>query len=836
MQKLAWGLLAVAVLVFAVLWPKDEGGETESAAPASPEVSSEGIAESLVGEPDEDSMSTATIAERDSERVDAAPKDLEAIADPPYPRARIFGEIYGELGDPLSGVMVSLRSVGEAWVDKERYPHELPELQTETDAQGAFELEAPLPTSDWISLSIKPDDYHGKAGREFGIAGGRNEEPIAPGGNDLGRIVLVDAGAFEGFVLDAAGSPVQGARVRLDGSFPGGYSLGASTEADGSYRVGHVPAGSYKAEALKEGLATAKHGSFTIASGRATRGIDFALVPAPSIAGRVIDEAGQPLANVRLWGWPKNSGQGAGARSGKDGSFRISLPQDEPYSLEATLDGYAGYDSGHLKHFAPGTEGIEVVLKRPNLTTYSVVNAESGAPVETFGLKVIAVRSEHGTTSSSAHNEAARSSDHPGGEVQQRGDPRFDDYTIVAPGFAPRRGRVAHDVEGVPRQTLRLEPAGWIVGRFVLEGEPMGNATLQLSADRVPARPGVTEGEDDVFSDDWVQDLGPFEGRLRNFRADEDGAFRIGDLAAGTYELRLAATGVAPRVVERIRVEFGRETDLGDVEAFLPSAIAGRIVLTAGIPSSGLAISLGDANWADDEKAQTTDVEGRFEFANLEEGIHHLWIESKPGVLLRGKPIQVELGRAERREVLLELGDLVPARIEAHVRIRGQGAEGLSITAESESSASHDSLGETNELGVAAGDAHPGEQVHVEVKSRRGLLVGRSAAQPLFGAQPATFDLDLNPGRLTIGFAKEHLGDRELPHVLALSVVEEASGRRQIAHLHAKDWSASGGEWQTDLGWIAPGDYRLSMHVGSQPLVAEVRLVPSDEQQVTLAE
>lgn len=836
MQKLAWGLLAAAVLVLAVLWPKDEGPETQSVAPASPEVSSEGTAESLVGESSADSLSAAAIAERDSERVDAVPEALETIAEPQYPRARIFGEIYGELGDPLSGVKVSMDSVGEDWVDKELYPHELPELRTETDERGAFELEAPLPTSDWISLSIKPDDYHGRAGRDFGIAGGRNEDPIAPGDNDLGRIVLVDAGAFEGFVVDAAGLPVQGARVRLDGSWPGGYALNAETEPDGSYRVRHVPAGSYKAEALKEGLVTGKHGSFKVANGRDTLGINFELDSAPTIAGRVIDEEGQPLANVRLWGWPKNSGQGAGARSGDDGSFRISLPQDEPYNLEATLNGYAKYDSGHRKHFDPGTEGIEVVLVRPRLTTYTVVNAESNAPIETFGLKIITVRTEHGTTSSSDHDEAARPVEHPGGNVQERGDPRFDDFTIVAPGFAPKRGRVSHDVGGVPSQTIRLEPAGWMTGRFALDGKPLANVTIQASADRLPARPGVTDGEDDVFSDDWVKDLGRFEGRSRNFLAEDDGAFRIGDLAAGTYELRLCATGVAPRVLERIRVESGRETDLGDVEAFLPSTIAGRIVLTAGVPSSGLTISLGDANWADDEKAQTTDVEGRFEFANLEEGTHHLWIEPKPGVLLRGKPIQVQLGRAEQREVLIELGERVPARIEARIRIRGQAAAGLSVIAKSEPSANNDLLGETNELGVATGDAHPGDLVYVEVESRRGLHVGRSKAQPIYSAQTAIFDLDLNPGRLTVGFAKEHLGDRELPHVLALSVSAEPSSHRQIAHLHAKDWSESNGEWQTDLGWLAPGDYRLSLHVGSQPLVADVRLNSNGEETVTLAE
>ena len=62
------------------------------------------------------------------------------------------------------------------------------------------------------------------------------------------QVVLASAGAFAGRVTAADGTPIGGARVRLDGVFPGGHSLGSRSLEDGTYRVGHIPQGSYPTE------------------------------------------------------------------------------------------------------------------------------------------------------------------------------------------------------------------------------------------------------------------------------------------------------------------------------------------------------------------------------------------------------------------------------------------------------------------------------------------------------------------------------------------------------------------------------------------------------------
>ncbi|MEM7518695.1 MAG: carboxypeptidase-like regulatory domain-containing protein [Planctomycetota bacterium] len=168
-----------------------------------------------------------------------------------------------------------MNSVGERWLSLDKHPEEIPQFEAVSDASGSFVIEAPLPSSDWITLRVTPDEFHGEAGRNFGRAGGRDEPYLLEGDNDLGVLTLTDAGAFEGVVLDEDGNPVEGVRVSVSNSFPGGYVVAASTQADGTYRVGHVPAGRYDIETKKRGYLTAKNRGVLVRNGRVRSEVDF---------------------------------------------------------------------------------------------------------------------------------------------------------------------------------------------------------------------------------------------------------------------------------------------------------------------------------------------------------------------------------------------------------------------------------------------------------------------------------------------------------------------------------------------------------------------------------
>lgn len=760
--------------------------------------------------------------------VDAVDQRSEVIepvvaeARPELVRSRVFGRVCDVNDVPLAGVRVWLNSVGERWITEEQHPEPIPKYEWTTDATGSFEFDVPLPTSSWISLSIKPSDFHSRAGRDFGPAGGRDEEPLRAGDNDLGTFVLDETGAFTGRVVDRGGAPIAEARARLDGAFPGGYSLSSKTGTDGTYRVGHVPKGRYAAEALAKGYLTGKVAVVEVRGGQVTPGIDFVLDSAASISGRVVDAEGAPLAGAKLWGWPSSSGQGAGSRSAADGSFTVYLPQDEPYSMSAKLAGYETFESKRGQDYPPGTEGLEIVLKRPDLATFVVRDAESGEAIERFGLATHKVRNADGrTTSSSAHDEPAPLAEHPGGVAQQQGSSLYI-YTIVAPGYGPRRGAVSFDDEGSRQQTIELAKDGAISGRFVLAGEGLAHPSIVLSADRIPLRPGVTDDEDDIFSNDWGTDMDRFAGRRQQHRGEEDGRFRIEGLAQGTYELRFSASGVARRVVERVQVESGKSTDLGDIEAFTSGEIRGTILLPAGVPVSGLIIATGDDHFADDERAQRTGSSGSFHFTGLSEGTHYLWVEEKAGVLLSGKPTVVQLARSESKVLQLDLSERVPCELEVLVRIGGQPASGLRVQALPPKGRVRE-VGRTDSQGVALGYVEVRDDSKLRVLGQSGLRLGdRTLGRPMVANTRQSVDVNFEAGSLSLAIVDG--GAESIGRLQVLSVVPAEGGRPQIVHLRPKNWTEVSGELRSELGYIAPGRYTLSLQVGPRRVlgVAEV--------------
>ena len=735
-----------------------------------------------------------------------------------YPTARVFGRVVEVEGLPLAEMGVDMHTVGGPWVGDELHPDELPDrYETTTGTDGRFELVVPVPTSDWISLMVRPDDFHGRAGRNFGLAGGRNEDPVRAGDNDLGDFVLVNAGAIDGRILAADGAPLEGATARLDGSSPGGYSARGKSGADGGYRIAHVPAGVYDVEALAEGFVTAKRAAVTVRDGQATAGVDLMLSPASSIAGRVVDEAGAPLKGVRLWGWPESSGQGAGGHSREDGGFRIYLPQDEPYTLRATLLEYEKHDPGRGVLHRPGTEDIEIVLRKRVVTTY-VVCGPSGVPVERFGLKIIEVRTPGGgTKSSSAHREPAELEDHPGGEVELAGDPELHDYTIVAPGFAPRRDRVAFDVVTERRQTIVLRPGATLRGQFVLDGKPVESPTLRLDADRFPIDPTLDD-EDDWFSSNWKTDLDEFAGRLRFGMGAADGTFEVEDLAAGTYELTLTASGVAPLLVERVKLREGETLDLGTLAASAPGVLSGIVLLPQGISPAGLEITVGDSASGDDETAQTINAGGTFRFDGLAAGKHFLRVEWKAGVVVSGEPFAFDLAAGEQRDVTLDLSERVPCRVEVHVRLGGEVVAGLSIESIAYTHGGHQRrpMGRTNDEGVCVGFVRPGGEMSFRATTQRALPVAELERrfQPLPGGELRVDIEGPAAGELTVTVPHSiELKQRTPSRLLVTPLADDGTpGERTIVHVLADGWTLEGGTYRAQLGLVSPGTYRVDFH------------------------
>jgi hypothetical protein len=181
-------------------------------------------------------------------------------------------------------------------------------------------------------------------------------------------------GVIRGKVTGPEGLPLRQAEVRIVGARTG-LSRGESTDADGRYEASGLPPDSYLATASKPGYASVQYGQrrtsypgkrVKVADGEAQQ-IDFTLPRAATLAGRVLDEFGDPVqgATVSLLASRFSNGRRAlvdVARSSPTndlGRFRIFGLEAGDYLLTATAARAGPYKlPGYATTFYPGTGSV----------------------------------------------------------------------------------------------------------------------------------------------------------------------------------------------------------------------------------------------------------------------------------------------------------------------------------------------------------------------------------------------------------------------------------------------------------------------------------------------
>jgi hypothetical protein len=210
-----------------------------------------------------------------------------------------------------------------------------------------------------------------------GAPGTRNQKSQSDNGtrNDSatirGRVVRADSG-----------EPLRRVQVRAIAS----ESYSALTDADGRYELSNLPAGSYQLTASRGGFVEMQYGqkrafragrAVALAEGATFEKIDFALMPGGVIAGRILDDAGEPVigafVNVSRLAYTDGRRQlrsSGGDRSDDRGEFRIFDLPPADYYVYATLDSPNDASNLGLRYAAtyyPGTashtEAQQVRLK-----------------------------------------------------------------------------------------------------------------------------------------------------------------------------------------------------------------------------------------------------------------------------------------------------------------------------------------------------------------------------------------------------------------------------------------------------------------------------------------
>jgi RNA polymerase sigma factor (sigma-70 family) len=396
------------------------------------------------------------------------------------------------------------------------------------------------------------------------------------------------AGSLSGVVEDEAGRPVENAVVLAGTSWPQGYagqdtggtSAPVASARDGSFHIGGLRPGHYRATATKAGLGAARGETVAVSPSQEVRGIRLRLIrSAAGLSGRVVDSGGGGISRARVTA----SGQ-EGARplqfttvADDEGRYTLTIPP-ERYEFQADADGYAPARFWTHLHL-PMVRDFR--LHPASRLSGRVVSEPDGAPLP--GAEVWASGASRGV-SVLADDQGAFS------------------FLDLEPG--------AHRLGGRSGPHVGWRPAPITVGL----AETLSDVELRLPRGRTIS--GFVRRQDHTPAPDAALVLSsdpPTRGR-----SDARGAFRLEGAPAAAGDLT-ATSG--PAAVRR-RVDL-TAADVHDLELVLQAevAVSGRVLDGARAPVPGARVV---AFTSDPPSARTltaySDAQGRFRVSGLDPG------------------------------------------------------------------------------------------------------------------------------------------------------------------------------------------------------------------------
>ena len=325
--------------------------------------------------------------------------------------AWVHGHVAPRTGLPDESVEGSLHLAGAIMGGRRGFQFE--RLSAEIDG-GAFEFRGVDPDFDW-TLSSELADRH--ASPIFGVSPDAGETHVVDVEYGLGV-------RLAGHVLDADGTPVEGATVRTstDLPWPGAERPETRTDAEGRFALSSVRAGNNTIDVVKQGFVTLTGHPIDLPEGTHEQDLELILSRGMGFDGRVVfpDERPAPNARVRVFGNRPNQGfgnwgGGGGGRrqiamgvTDESGRFRITGLDQGSFTLDASVHAPALDDTtdpptqtlwyGTLESATSGTPAT-IVLRAPVPFAGQVVD-DLGEPIQQFEITARSVglrQNEHST-------------------------------------------------------------------------------------------------------------------------------------------------------------------------------------------------------------------------------------------------------------------------------------------------------------------------------------------------------------------------------------------------------------------------------------------------------
>lgn len=538
----------------------------------------------------------------------AAPATAQRIDVPTVDSGRnlpqgVRGRAVDAAGKPIAGARALLveapdDNLATLWLAMQHGVPVLPTAESLTDATGAFALGLRQPTSRGHVVRIVA------AGHADSRSGTLRIQPAE--WLDLGTLALEAGAVVRGRVtIEGTQVAIPNALVTVRSGIPfedlqvaavAGREQGlcARTDAAGLYEIPHVPSqGAVTVAAAASGFARMVRPGIEL-TGKDRHELDFALPRGMTVAGRVVDASGPPVAEARVLAWPHHNDGGEPFEAFTDGTGRFELIglRQGPHRLRVLAADHLPMD---LAQVQAGESQLTVTLEQ-RLQVLARVSAPGAQAPRQYALGVRRWFPEHGGQVGAVQgvpDQFVRAEDLVNGATAVRGlTPGTYVLQVEANGWARSLSEPFTLTSGAQPLTVevRLTQGGIVSGQVVdPTGRPLPGVTVTTE---------VAGASDNNPLARILSGITPERITRTTTTTDAQGAFRLERLAHGAYQLRLSHPDHCEAMHGGITVSDPREQLLPAVTLSRGALVQGRALLD-GIPSAQVRVTIAPVDGPD---------------------------------------------------------------------------------------------------------------------------------------------------------------------------------------------------------------------------------------------
>lgn len=498
-------------------------------------------------------------------------------------------------GRPLPGVRTFLVEAPDnnpfaQWQALQHGVPLLPSAQAVTEADGTFALGVRQAGSKRYEVRLLSEQHaDGRAG----------PIQILPGDwFDAGQVQLLPGAVVRGRVTIAGTQlPVPAATVTLlsgnafeqmtMASLPGReLGLRVTTDASGYYELRNAPRqGLWTLQALAPGFARANRPQIELRTDQAVQ-VDFELQRGQSIAGRVTDSDGRPIAEARIQALAlQGDATAVDCVTDRTGLFEAAGLREGPHRLRVTARGFQTRDEPQV---AAGSQGLHLILERTG-TARVRVRTPDGQILGRYTVVLLRWFPHNGGQIASVPTIAdvsVRPDDLTDGAATVTG---LERGTYAVHVLADTWAKTLSDPFDIgagpaPLVEVTVTRGATLSGRVVDEaGQPVTGAEVATQAE------GSTE--DNPFHR-MLASLSPDRITRTSVRTDQNGRYRLERLALADYQLKIVHPDHCEAMLRGIAIAAPGERQAPDAVLARGTVVQGRTFVD-GVPAGQVKVVIG---------------------------------------------------------------------------------------------------------------------------------------------------------------------------------------------------------------------------------------------------